>query len=502
MVCVALLSAAQVSKEGAPVTWNLPPQQGIPVFKEPLTELDIPALMQEDNQTIGLKTQPYRFASAQAVEFSTAHNGHWRNLANGDRVWVLGMQCSNALALSVEFSHFNIPPGATVYLYNEDRTDFAGPFTNRQSRIGSTTGTVPIKGNVLFIEYFEPFSQRGKGELVVSSVSRSYRSVSIIPVLPGNDCVNTTGLTQNEWSDAVMMILTDNGQRAVTGTLVNNTKYDGTPLVISALQGVIGDPSALVFVHGVRGGCPGNQICWDRFVSGAEVLHEHGNSGLVLLRMKDSPGAYWNTYVAGWNVNDPGLGWYTSIQHAYASQQTVARSFIEPAKGEWSVFHTWEIDQWNIGNTFSGSLGSPLFNANGEMIGALVGGLNTCTQSTGDHFGSFASAWSGFKRFLDPVSTNDPMLSGFYPAFNRNPEAVSPYEDLIVFPNPATNEVRIQNVSDEAILDVSLIDLTGRICRSWGTGVPVYDLSDVSSGHYLLKIRQDSGYTIKQLIRR
>ncbi|MFN8863448.1 MAG: T9SS type A sorting domain-containing protein, partial [Flavobacteriales bacterium] len=75
-------------------------------------------------------------------------------------------------------------------------------------------------------------------------------------------------------------------------------------------------------------------------------------------------------------------------------------------------------------------------------------------------------------------------------------------EDLIVFPNPATNEVRIQNVSDEAILEVSLIDLTGRICRSWGTGVPVYDLSDVSSGHYLLKIRQDSGYTIKQLIRR
>ena len=494
--------SGQVSKEGTPLSWDALAAEELTLISEELQPLDVPYLLQEDNASIGLKTQPYRFASAQMVEYSTAHDGEWRNLGNGDRIWLFSVTCPNALALSVEFSHLNIPDGATVYIYNQDRTDFLGPLTHLQKRLNRPFGTVPIGGNTIVIEYYEPFAKRGLGELVISSVARSYRDVNVLPVFPGNDCVRASfnSDADRDLTEAVLLLLMDRGQRAISGTLVNNSRHDGQPYVVTALQGLVGDPTSWVFVHGVSQSCPSGELCWDRFVSGAEVLREDGKSGMALLRLLESPNKKWNAYMAGWSLNEPGNDQYTCLQHAYAARQTVARFQGSPQQDQWSAFSTIRIDQWDSGNTFSGSLGSPLFNSYGELVGVLVGGQNTCGQSQGDHFGSLAEAWTLFRNFLDPFSANFEVLPGFYPVYDRRPDSLENESDLVVFPNPTSDKVSIQNNSDEAILEVILRDSSGRICRNWFPNVPMFDVNGLAAGHYILTIRQPSVTSHRNLI--
>jgi len=493
---------AQVSKEGVPLSWDALSPQELSLIPAELQPLDIALLVQEDNAYIGLKTQPYRFASAQMVEYSTAHDGEWRNLANGDRIWLFSMTCTNALALSVEFSHLNIPSGATVYIYNEDRSDFLGPLTNQQRRLNKPFGTVPISGNTIIIEYYEPFAKRGLGELVISSVARSYRDVNVLPVFPGNDCARTLSSSNadRDLSESVLLLLLDRGQRVISGTLVNNSRHDGQPYVVTALQGLVGDPASWVFVHGVSASCSQGDLCWDRFVSGAEVLSEDGRSGIALLRLFESPSRKWNAYMAGWSLSAPGVDQYTCLQHSYASRQTVARYQGSPTFDEWFNFSTIRIDEWDSGNTFSGSLGSPLFNSYGELVGVLVGGSNTCGQSSGDHFGTLTEAWNLFRNYLDPLSGNFEVLPGFYPVYDRGPDSKADDSDLVVFPNPTSDVVSIQNNSDEPILEVILRDSSGRICRHWFPNVPMFDVSGLASGHYILSIRQPSATAHKNLV--
>lgn len=506
ILCLALLPwtlAAQVSKEGSPLSWNAGLVNNLSLQSEVLPPLNIPQLLQEDNATIGLKTHPYRFAQKVNVEYSTAHNGEWRNLPNGDRIWLLSIRCENALALSLEFSHLMIPQGATVYLYNGDRSDFAGPFTQRQSRINLPLGTAPIGGNHLILEYYEPFSRRGQGELVISSVARSYRDTNLLPVFPGNDCVlpwSTSSTNQSVLSDAVLLIVTDHGQRVVTGTLVNNTRHDGVPYVLTAIQGLIGDPGSMVFVQGVKSGCNTGEVCWDKFVSGAEIIYQNGQSGIVLLKLLENPRRNWNSYVAGWSLRDPGLEWYSCIQHAYGSPMSVARFLGRPEESSWNNFSTLRINEWSMGNTFSGSLGSPLFNARGELVGILTGGLNTCSGTQGDHFGSLAQAWEYLQPHLDPLSENANTLAGFYPLFEASERSTGEPVDLVIFPNPAVDRLYIQNNSREPVMEAVLRDPFGRICRVWNPNLPYLELDELSSGAYLLTIQQNTQTTHHRVV--
>jgi lysyl endopeptidase len=503
-VCILsfLTGIGQISKEGNPLSWNPGVSFLLTAPGEVLEPLAVSALIQEDNAVIGQKASPYRFASAQYVDYSTAHNGEWRNLANGDRIWLLGIECVNALALSVTFSHLSIPPGGTVYLYNHDRTDFAGPLTHDESRPHAAFGTAPIGGSRLIIEYYEPFAHRGKGEIVIRSVARSYRAVNAVPVFPGNDCASSWSSQGplGYLSDAVLLILTDEGQRAVTGTLVNNTRHDGEPFVVTANSAIGEDPSALVFVQGVSQGCGSGEICWDRFVSGADVLREDELSGLALLRLRGAPSKSWNSFVAGWNLREPEEDLYTCLQHAYASPQTVAQFRGYPEESSWDGFNTIQVAEWDRGNTFTGSLGSPLFNSKGEMVGVLTGGTNTCGQSEGDHFGSLSRAWSSFRDFLDPVADNLSALPGFYPMLNPDAGKTAAEGGLIVFPNPVRDRLSVHNETDEPILCMELHDGAGRLCVSQAPLIPALDVANLPAGCYILSVHQPSRTTRHRVI--
>lgn len=75
-----------------------------------------------------------------------------------------------------------------------------------------------------------------------------------------------------------------------------------------------------------------------------------------------------------------------------------------------------------------------------------------------------------------------------------------------VFPNPASENVNIEGRSDNKITNVSLINLEGKLIRSWsssqnaGLSSMNFDVTGVSPGVYLLNIGSDSTWKVEKLI--
>ncbi|MBL0045813.1 MAG: T9SS type A sorting domain-containing protein, partial [Flavobacteriales bacterium] len=71
--------------------------------------------------------------------------------------------------------------------------------------------------------------------------------------------------------------------------------------------------------------------------------------------------------------------------------------------------------------------------------------------------------------------------------------------DLVLFPNPVSNELGLRLSTDEArTLNLQVLDISGAVVRdlsSWtvsGTTYRNWDISDLASGSYLLRVENDT----------
>ena len=74
------------------------------------------------------------------------------------------------------------------------------------------------------------------------------------------------------------------------------------------------------------------------------------------------------------------------------------------------------------------------------------------------------------------------------------PGAVS-FEELRVFPNPGTSQVRIEGLPSSEPVDVALHDGSGRCVRSWSIahGSPGFDVQGIPHGIYTVRVVQRNG---------
>ena len=67
-----------------------------------------------------------------------------------------------------------------------------------------------------------------------------------------------------------------------------------------------------------------------------------------------------------------------------------------------------------------------------------------------------------------------------------------------IYPNPASRFFEID--TNQEIVQISLIDLNGRVIQSFAQGLDNYSITDVSEGFYLLHIQTDVGTVTQKLI--
>ena len=228
---------SQVTNEGKPKSWKtLDNPQNIP--SNILPEFDLKAIQEEDIINDGLNDKPWRFGYMHSVDFGF-EQGQWDTLENGDRIWRILISSPGALSLNVIFDDFFVPEGSTVYLYNNEKTDLLGAYTSKQNQESGILGTWLVKGDSLWIEYYEPASVSDQGRLHIAKATHGYRNAESFNLARGLnnsghcnldvDCPIGTDWQAHKDNNKKSVGLLLTGSSLCTGALVNNTENDGKP---------------------------------------------------------------------------------------------------------------------------------------------------------------------------------------------------------------------------------------------------------------------------------
>ncbi len=499
-LCNHLITVGQISNETIPVSWNIAVNQNEIVWKS-LSFIDPSGLLAED--ALVSKSEPMRFAKNRIVNYTPASEGRWINLANGDRIWKLGIKCTGGFSVGLLFSEFNIPVGARVYIYSQDQSQHLGPFTKADNRgENEILVTPPIYGEKLIVEYYEPFAYRGQGDFNIKSVQHGYRDLKNMEYIGSCFNILQSNSINRGTSASIMMMVVDGGQKIATGTLVNNTSGSSRPYVITSLNALKGNPEGWVFLFDVtKKECLERNNCWSTAVCGASPVSADSINGTALVSLKTVPPGSWAVYYSGWNAgNNSGNGTYQSIQHADGLVQSVANYTGQLQSVVWNGYNTKRITNWTTGGTSSASIGSPLLDSSGNLVGIYLGGDLSCGGSGADYFATFSSSFDLYNAYLDPVRSGASILNGVYPVrIQQEPDESEWKVDF--FPNPAKDWIYIETNTDNLLVsEIHLYDLQGRLINKILPQTPTILLGNLPEGLYTIHFISGNNKLIKKLL--
>ena len=442
---------AQISEGGTPISFSLDTDTGrekIPVVSTP--RVDARSLIEEDERQRAQDALiPFRFGKAIDVDIDIKKAGMKIELPGGDKLWLMKIHCPDAFSINLIYDRFRLAEGAKFFIYNEDRTMILGAFTPEVSNnTDNVFATDLVQGNTIVLEYFEP-SSSDDGIIHIGKVIHGY-----INTFGDSRGLNESGKCHNDvicqqWNNwinerrAVTMLLVNDNSSFGTGCLVNNTKQDYKPYILTAYHCYFNNDgserqkpatSIFRFFYWKPNCAAGSSTATGtpagfKSITGAEIKASYVSSDFTLLELKSSPPSDWNVYYAGWDRTTPPAPKFTGIHHpkgdAMKISETNRAATIEafsPTMGGTPV-DCWGII-WDSGVTEELSSGSPLFDASKRIIGQLTAGKSNCDKKyEKDYYGRFDVSWdrqgatSSTERlydWLDPLGNTAQYLNGAY----------------------------------------------------------------------------------------
>ncbi|MDR2791734.1 MAG: T9SS type A sorting domain-containing protein [Tannerellaceae bacterium] len=467
---------AQISYGGSPLPElllrSVPaiPFEDMPAF-DLAEDLRIDSL--EENNLRG----GYRFAHKFITDFCPDNAGIWTILPDGMKLWRLGIHSSGARSLSLLLTEYELPEGAQLFLYNRERTHVLGAFTHRNN---SDFGILPLSavdGEDLILEYQEPADASFSGKLRVGEVNHGYRDLrgvepagdySRLSCVPAFICEYNDIASEEIGRSVVLLII--NGTTACTGAMVNNTASDGKPYVLTASHCLNGNFTNTDFgqVDAVAGTIVtyfnyDSPLCTpvvrgteEMSMASARCVVHNPDFDVALIELLEVPPVHYRPYYAGWNVSFSPPVPYFSIHHPLSSVKRLNWSdyplslsdFPTDGLPQGVTFHLthWFINLWRQGCTDNGSSGSPLFDANERLIGALTGGYSTCSKPKSDYYYALAAAWQAdgtpqqrLAQWLNPLNLSVSACAGLDPYEEAKAYRLSNVRNVVPHPRKDTD---------------------------------------------------------------
>lgn len=373
-------------------------------------------------------------------------DGKWEEVEAG-RVWSLEIHSPGALSLNFIFDRFNLAEGAELYMYNMQRDMVIGPITNEQNNKKERFATDIIRGETVILELYEPRSEIGKSKLSISKISQGYRDIAYYigfgDSAPCHNDINcSVGDDWQDESDAVCMILTDDGTRICSGALINNGCQDFTPYILTAFHCLEDFPPDDI-LSGAEITAAEDWVFRFQYKSpncnGSEPTHFYSFYGdtfrsawnsthtdFALLELDSQPlQAYTGIKYAGWTRSATPATSSVGIHHPMGDVMKISIENDDAVADDWfGGGDTHWLVEFDDGIVEPGSSGSPLFNQNGLIVGQLSGNdENECqTEDNNDCFcdqpraqyGRFDLSWAGGGTDATRLSTwltNDPQIT-------------------------------------------------------------------------------------------
>ncbi|MFB6305842.1 MAG: hypothetical protein ABEH43_02435, partial [Flavobacteriales bacterium] len=342
-----------------------------------------------------------------------------------------------AKALSLYYDKFEIPKGAELYIYSEDKKHVIGGFTSKNNSETGHYATQLVKGDVSVIEYYEPASQKGKSKISISHIGHAYRMVPEYIDRSGeraDPCEVDVNCSPegDDWQDekkGVVRVATASGGLC-SGSLVNNTAYDCKPYVLYALHcsqnATASDFDQHVFYFNFeKPGCGSGSGSLSESVTGADLVSKGDASDFILVELENKVPQSYDPYFNGWDaVNDPSQSG-VSIHEKKISTYTSDLQTTNLGSGPTHWLVDWVSTPNGHGVTEGGSSGSPIFNSDGQIVGTLTGGQSFCSDVPDpdeDWYGKVSFHWTSngstpseqLEPWLDPNGTGKKKLEGTY----------------------------------------------------------------------------------------
>lgn len=429
---------AQLSEGGMPYSFNrnsLKAQVIIPEFK--LRTINEKKLKEEDDE----HPTPFRYSYFEDVNIDIK-TGAVTNIDDPKgKMWRYAVSSEKAYSIQLYFKTFIIPPGARLFIYNNDYSKVYGAFTNKNINPDSSFMIADFPGQKLIIEYFEPENAEFEGILTLGSIGQAYQNIlQLTQSTQEAEFVDINCAEGKNWQTekhAVCKITFRMGGSGYlcSGALINNTANDGIPYFLTANHCISDTAVAktlVTYFNYERRWCNG-PVNNGQTLSGSQLMTTGQKSDYTLLKLNNTPPAHYTPYYAGWDIGNYSDNQNTSIHHPEGIEKKISIDYDKIVTYNYTI--SWDEGEttppsshWQVifdtGSTREGSSGGPLFSKQKRIIGQLHGG------GDGEEFyGKLSYSWtnnaSGFdqlKKFLDPKNTGVTFLNGYYPT-NNPPDA-------------------------------------------------------------------------------
>jgi hypothetical protein len=474
---------AQDFDDELPVSWILNLQNRITLIELP--PLDLADIHAEDEINDLDKSQPWRYGISRPLALDLNEDGVWTDLPNNrGRIWQVGIRSTNAINVSVNFDDFYLPPGARLFLYNNDRTESSKAYTANNNRPTKQLGSWYVNDDVIWIEYYEPATVSENAELAIGSIIHGYRMGRVNEWAHLNRGLNDSGDCNydvncpigEDFDDkkdivkkAVTILNLGNGYLC-SAALINNTASDKTPYLLTANHCLENSDPALWSIR--FNWISPSPVCAEEgesadlqtnfTMSGAQLRANNALSDFALVQLYNEIPQSWDIAFAGWDNSDDLPIFEVGIHHPNGDIMKICRDDSGAVRENAAGTEVWLIgggaagtgNGWELGTTESGSSGSPLFNESGRIIGQLYAGQSFCdgTSNNGEYdiYGRLGVSWnagststSRLKDWLDPLNTGQTTVETLQNILNVPDIQIN--GSLDIYPNPAATYITVMN---------------------------------------------------------
>lgn len=398
--------------------------------------------------------KPFRFAHGFDVDFSPANSGSWYQSEDGWWIWKLHIISRDAYSLNLIFRELSPGLSDRLFIYTPDQGSILGAFTAATIPDEKILSIAPLPGDELIVQYETPVYNADIKNFKISHINHDFIGVLKIlddrrplgktagPCIPDVAC--EVGDPWRDVQESTMRIMIE-GKEYCTGTLVNNSRQNARPFVLTANHCINTRDKALssLFLFNYEspycGSLDGDVT---NSLSGSRLRATHDSLDFSLVELTVDPPPSFRPYFAGWNRSRVSRDSVAIIHHSQADIKKISVDLNAP---EISNFGTsqgytpmgfWRVNRWEYGATEVGASGGGLFNTSGQVIGSLVGGSSRCGFPNDDYFARIDMAWdnrpdsaSQLKYWLDPAKTGATSLDG--QRFFEGEDLCKAYSNLI-----------------------------------------------------------------------
>lgn len=471
----------------------------------------------------------YRFGFNHFVDLGLNNSGVWNTSSSGDKIWQLGITSKNAMSINLTFDDYELPEGATLFIYTTDKKFVLGAFTNKNNDASKKFATDLIPRDSIIIEYDEPAQVAGIVKLHLYRVTHGYRGV--------NDFISTRSfggsgacqvnvncplgdLWQHEKRGIICLVV--GGNEFCSASLVNDVPQDGIPYVLTANH-CSGDEASWVFRFNWEApACsdpPSNPA--SQSLSGGILKAKSDTSDFCLVEITGGlaggtiPSSYL-PYFNGWSNADVPADSIIGIHHPSGDIKKISAATNPTTSHFYDGVQCWKIGQWTTGCTESGSSGSPIFDQDHHIVGQLYDGPSACNQSPNlmyDYYGKFSVSWLGtgtnetqLKHWLDPDNTGAVMIDGYDGALNSSASTNSKDQFSTIFPNPNDGNFEVSVPSGYSQdVQLQLLDASGRTIQSqplinYAAGKVEFQFRNLPPGIYFIREQEKEKTRIDKVV--